>query len=66
MYSHAKQMNKILTYAKLLKSEDGENPEYDRGVCELAADLLGLPLGDGGAVQVGKQIGCKNMEEWYK
>ena len=56
----------LLYLAGMLKSEDGENPEYDRGMCELIADFIGLPLGDGGALEVAKKIGCENTDVWYQ
>jgi len=31
----------LLECAKALKSEDGENPEYDRALCELCGDAAG-------------------------
>jgi len=42
-----------------LKSEDGENGEYDRGLCELIADLWGkryMELGDR-KVEVARDLG---------
>ena len=55
----------LMELASRLVSEDGENPEYDRGVCELIADYIGLPLNDGGALLVARKIGCKNTDKWY-
>lgn len=37
-----KQLVETLAVAQALRSEDGENPEYDRALCELTADLYGL------------------------
>ncbi len=33
----------LLRLASNLKSEDGENPEYDRALVEIVADALALP-----------------------
>ena len=33
----------LIHNARSLKSEHGENPEYDRGLLELTADTLGYP-----------------------
>jgi hypothetical protein len=36
----------VLIAAASLLSDDGENPEYDRAITELTADILGLDKGD--------------------
>lgn len=38
----------LVEQARNLSSEMGENPEYDRGLVELVAALLPLPMDDGG------------------
>lgn len=38
------EMWPMIRAAALLLSEDEENPEYDRGVSELTAELLRFPL----------------------
>lgn len=37
-------VSKVLAAASDLLSEDGENPEYDRGVVELVCDTLGFHM----------------------
>ena len=37
-----RQLVEALAVAQALRSEDGENPEYDRALCELIADIYGL------------------------
>ena len=40
------EARRILKVARGLKSEDGENPEYDRALVEMTCDLLGIPMVD--------------------
>jgi hypothetical protein len=52
-------LNRMMEEAESLKSEDGENPEYDRALCELVGSLIradGLCLEDA-AKQVAAAIG---------
>jgi hypothetical protein len=37
-------LKKLAELASRLKSEDGENPEYDRALVELVTDAAGLPM----------------------
>jgi hypothetical protein len=56
----------LLFDAKSLLSEDGENPEYDRAICELVGLQLGYSLAEGGAKKVAEEIGCKSTNDWKK
>ena len=49
----------LMQEAKSLKSEDGENPEYDRALCELIGSLIAKPRETVGyaARRVAKSIG---------
>ncbi len=40
------QGESLIAIAKALKSEHGDNPEYDRALVELATDLLGVPMSE--------------------
>jgi hypothetical protein len=48
----------LLNSAKSLKSEDGENPEYDRALVELIADVSGHPM-EQSKPQVAALLGIK-------
>ena len=39
-------LGQIIEIARGLKSDDGENVEYDRALIELVCEAAGLPLGD--------------------
>lgn len=55
----------LINLARGLVSEEGENPEYDRGVTELVCDALGVSIADHRA-EVGQLIGVKPqaIEAW--
>jgi hypothetical protein len=40
-------IGQIVAAADNLRSEDGENPEYDRAIAELTIDTVGIVLGLG-------------------
>lgn len=40
----------LVDLARGPKSEDGENPEYDRALAELVTDAAGLPMDERGAM----------------
>lgn len=42
----ATMTSRMIEMAADLLSEDGENPEYDRGVAEVLCEYLSLPLND--------------------
>ena len=46
----------LYSIAEALVSEDGENPEYDRGIYEFLCDTLQLSSQDGGRELVESQI----------
>jgi hypothetical protein len=48
-------LDELYRTAASLVSDDGENPEYDRGVIELVCDLLGVAH-EGGREIVADQI----------
>lgn len=55
----------------LLSEPEDPNPEYDRGICELLAAHLGLPLSNTpleecGAFKMGVLLDCCTIEDWYK
>lgn len=45
----------VVVKARLLRSEDGENPEYDRALVELSEDILGLPRESLGETILGRK-----------
>ena len=47
---------RLITEARTLKSEHGENPEYDRALCELIAGVTGLDR-----ATVAKRIGVREV-----
>jgi hypothetical protein len=48
-------LDRMMSAGSQLLSEEGENPEYDRGIAELCTELLGLPIADNVA-QVGRVL----------
>jgi len=70
--THLRMIKNInwLKEAQLLLSEpEDPNPEYDRGICELLAVQLGLPLSetklkDCGAFKIGSLLDCCTMASW--
>jgi hypothetical protein len=64
-------LNLLKEAQSLLSEPEDPNPEYDRGICELLAVQLGLPLSNTpleecGAFKVGVLLGCSTIDNWYK
>ena len=49
-------VERLIKLARDLKSEHGENSEYDRALVELVTDAAGLPM-NGGKEQVARLLG---------
>lgn len=43
---------RLVDEARMLKSENGENPEYDRALVELVTTMLGLSMDDAWSVAI--------------
>jgi len=41
--SRGTRLVNVIEKARMLRSEEGENPEYDRALVELSEDILGFP-----------------------
>jgi hypothetical protein len=56
----------IITIAKGLVSEEGENPEYDRGVTEVVSEFLGVSMDE--KVSVARLIGVheRSITHWVQ
>lgn len=59
-------MSHIITIAKGLVSEEGENPEYDRGVTELVCEFLGVHMDN--KAEIGRVLGVneRSITHWLQ
>jgi hypothetical protein len=65
----AKNLDLLKEARSLMSEPEDPNPEYDRGICELLAIQLGLPLQasmleDCGAFKIGLLIDCCTIDSW--
>jgi hypothetical protein len=56
MATNAVSIARLIKLARDLKSEDGENPEYDRALVELITDAAGMTM-EYGRPTIAEQIG---------